>query len=144
MSGTNGEVSFKPVQVPRAAQAAKAERDAPLVQRVGQPEKGKLDQAPGGVANVTFSLDAWYQLTKLRVEDIPTDGTAPKVVWQLVGKSLPLNSLLYGVDPEGMKPLVSGASAEHLVAGVPYRLILQAGRRRGTNNFTTVPLTLPE
>ena len=110
------------------------------VERVGLPETGKIDQAPGGVANVTFSLDAWYQLTRIRVEDLPVDGTPPNVVWHLVGKSLPLNSLLYGRAPEGMKPLVQGANPEPLKPEVPYRLIVEAGRRRGTNGFRTTEL----
>lgn len=115
-----------------------------MVDRVGRPEKGAIDQAPGGVANVTFSLDNWYQLTRVRVEDVPADGTAPNVAWQLVGKSLPLNSLLYGRNPEGMKPLLAEAKAEPLKAGVPYRLIVEAGRRRGTNDFKTVEVTATE
>ena len=110
------------------------------LERIGRPEKGAIDQAPGGVANVTFSLDNWYSLTRIRVEDVPVDGTAPRIVWQIAGKSRPANSLLYGRNPEGMKPLVPGATAEPLQAGVPYRLILEAGRRRGTANFKTTPV----
>ena len=126
----------------RAKEQAKPPRVKPgeEYERVGLPEKGGIDQAPGGVANVTFSLDDWYQLTRLRVEDVPADGTAPNVVWQLVGKSLPLDSLLYNRVPTGMKPLVEGANAEPLKPGVPYRLIVEAGRRRGTNYFQTVEL----
>lgn len=107
---------------------------------VDVPDWGKVDQSPGGVANVTFSLDSRYTLTALRVEDQPADGSAPKVVWGLTGKSLPTSTLLYGRDPQGMKPLTPGAKAEPLVAGVPYRLIVEAGRRRGTNNFKTTPI----
>ena len=78
-------------------------------------------------------------LTALRVEDVPADGSAPKVLWRLAGKSRPTRSLLYGRDPEGLKPVVPGATAELLKAGVPYRLFLAAGRRRGTNDFKTMP-----
>ena len=108
-------------------------------QRVRLPDWGAIDQAPGGVANVTFSLDGAYALTTLRVQDVPADGSPPKVVWQLAGKSLPTSSLLYGRDPQGMKPVMPGTKAEALTAGVPYRLIIEAGRRRGTNSFTTTP-----
>ena len=86
-----------------------------------------------------MAIRRWYELTAIRVEDVPVDGTAPKVIWRLAGKSAPLNSLLYGRDPVGMKPLAAG-TAQPLVPGAPYRLIVEAGRRRGTNNFTTVPL----
>jgi hypothetical protein len=108
-------------------------------QRVRLPDWGEIDQAPGGVANVTFSFDGAYRLTALRVQDVPADGSPPRVVWQLAGKSLLTSSLLYGRDPQGMKPVLPGTKAEVLTAGVPYRLIIEAGRRRGTNSFTTIP-----
>jgi len=108
-------------------------------ERVRLPDWGAIDQAPGGVANVTFSFDGAYTLTALRVQDVPADGSPPRVVWQLAGKSLRTSSLLYGRDPQGMKPVLPGTKAEALTAGVPYRLIIEAGRRRGTNSFTTIP-----
>jgi hypothetical protein len=108
-------------------------------ERVRLPDWGAIDQAPGGVANVTFSLDGAYTLTALRVQDVPADGSPPRVVWQLAGKSQRTSSLLYGRDPQGMKPVLPGSKAEALTAGVPYRLIIEAGRRRGTNSFTTIP-----
>ena len=80
--------------------------------RASSPVGGLTYAAPGGVANVTFSMDGSYQLTKLRVEDVPADGSAPKVVWRLAGKSVPTSVFLYGRDPEGMKPLVLGALPE--------------------------------
>jgi len=112
----------------------------PPIERIGQPDKGVIDPAPGGAANVTFSLDSIYQLTRLRVEDLPADGTPPKIVWEATGKSRPTRSLLYGRVPAGMKPAGTATNAEPLMAGVPYRLIVEAGRRRGTNRFTTTAL----
>lgn len=117
------------------AQARPAHANAP---RAEHPELGTLDQAPGGVANVTFSLDARYRLTRIRVEDVPADGSAPQLMWEVVGKSHPLNSLLYGRVPQGMKSLPEGSGAEPLKPGVPYRLILESGRHRGTNHFRTI------
>src|SRR5262245_48702850 len=55
------------------------------VRRVPLQEWGLIDPSPGGVANVTFSLDDMYSLTALRVEDVPANGEAPRVVWQLTG-----------------------------------------------------------
>jgi len=103
-----------------------------------------LEQAPGGVANVSFALDGWYQLTRVWVEDVPSDGSKSHVAWSLVGKSIPVNWLIYGHQPEGMRPILPGSPAENLQAGVPYRLILQAGRRRGTNDFRTIDLNPPQ
>ncbi|MCI0534114.1 MAG: hypothetical protein L0Z50_02685 [Verrucomicrobiales bacterium] len=107
--------------------------------RVRLQDWGLIDPSPGGVANVSFSLDDRYSLTALRVEDVPANGAAPKVVWQLAGKSQPTHALLYGRNPEGMKPVTTNAIAEPLVAGAPYRLIVESGRRRGTNYFSTAP-----
>jgi hypothetical protein len=121
--------------------AHKAESNGPEVDRVGRPDNGSIDQAPNGVANVTFSLDGWYRITRVRVEDVPADGSVPNVLWQLAGKSVPMNSLLYGREPEGLKPLVNGSTPEPLKPGVPYRLILESGRRRGTNDFRTTALS---
>jgi hypothetical protein len=114
------------------------------IELIGRPEKGSIDQSPAGVANVTFSLDDWYSLTEVKVQDVPADGSKPQVLWQLVGKSRPVNSLLYGREPSGMRPLLQGSTPEPLKAGVPYRLIVQSGRRRGTNDFRTTELHLSQ
>lgn len=111
--------------------------------RARLPEWGEIGDAPGGVANVTFTLDGPYQLTALRVQDVPADGSAPKTLWELVGNSVPTSSLLYGRVPRGMKPSKPEAVAVPLDAGAPYRLIVEAGRRRGTNSFTTRPADMP-
>jgi hypothetical protein len=121
------------------SKAAKKAQE-PALDRIGRPDKSIFDPTVGGPAPVTFSFDAWYKLTRVRVEDVPVDGSTPKVMWELVGQSLPTESLLYRRVPPGMRPLVAGSDAEPLVPGAPYRLIIEAGRRRGTNNFTTVEL----
>ncbi len=113
-------------------------------ERIAPPEKGAIDPAPGGAANVTFSFDAFYELTHVRVEDVPADGTPPKLQWELVGKSRPTRSLLYNRVPEGMQVRGGQTNAEALIPGVPYRLLLEAGRRRGTNLFSTTALRAPE
>lgn len=108
--------------------------------RARLPQWGEIGDAPGGVANVTFTLDAPYQLTALRVQDVPADGSAPRVIWDLVGRSVPMSSLLYGRVPQGMRFAKPGeTNAAPLNPGAPYILILEAGRRRGTNAFTTRP-----
>lgn len=95
----------------------------------------------GATANVTFSLDDYYALTSIHVEDVPADGSKPTIMWHLKGKSQPVKAFIYGKDVEGMAPIAKGVAAEPLIAGVPYRLIIQAGRRRGTNEFTTALVT---
>jgi hypothetical protein len=110
----------------------------PMV-RLKPAGEAPLREADGDVAHVSFSLDDAYRLTHLQVEDVPVDGTSPKTLWLLKGKSVPLRSLIYGRDPEGMVPVLPGSVAEPLKPGVPYRLVIEAGRHRGTNTFTTVP-----
>lgn len=112
---------------------------AEAARRARLPVWGEVEQSLGGSANVTFSLDTAYELTALRVEDVPSDGSVPRVLWQLTGKSRPTRSLLYGRDPEGL----TGAKATPLTPGAPYRLIVEAGRRRGTNQFTTLRVAAP-
>ena len=114
------------------------------VELIAQPAKGRIDPAPGGAANVTFGFDASYQLTRVRVEDRPVDGTPPTVLWELEGKSRPTRSLLYGRVPAGMTAVGTPTNGQRLIPGVPYRLLVEAGRRRGTNHFTTVALGPPE
>jgi hypothetical protein len=140
------KVKVEPGQTQAVVMVVKTNRPAPVdpLERVGQPEKGTIDPAPGGVANVTFTFDGIYQLTRIRVEDVPADGSRPKVFWQLTGKSHPLNSLLYSRDPEGMQPILAGAKAEPLLPEVPYRLYIQAGRRKGSVDFKTVAIAAPQ
>lgn len=108
--------------------------------RARLPEWGEIGDAPGNVANVTFTLDAPYQLTALRVQDLPADGSPPRTMWSVTGQSVPTSSLLYGRMPKGMHLVKTNEPAIPLNAGAPYRLIVEAGRRRGTNNFTTRPM----
>lgn len=129
-----GEVVVVRTNVPKTNHLTSVD----LGRRARLPDWGEIDQAPGGSANVTFSLDASYVLTALRVEDVPSDGSAPRVLWQLAGKSAPTRSLLYGRDPSGMVPTRPGVKPEPLTPGAPYRLVIEAGRRRGTNSFTTL------
>lgn len=107
--------------------------------RVRLPDWGEIDQGPGGAANVTFGLDDAYALTSLRVEDVPADGSQPKILWELTGRSAPTRSLLYGRVPPGMKPTHPETGAQPLTPGAPYRLVIRAGRRQGTHSFRTAP-----
>lgn len=107
--------------------------------RARLPEWGEIGEAPGNVANVTFTLDAPYELTRLMVQDVPTDGSLPRVLWDLVGRSVPTSSLLYGRMPKGMKPATPESELVPLTPGVPYRLVVEAGRRKGVHAFTTRP-----
>jgi len=108
-----------------------------VARRARLPEWGEIGNAPGNVANVTFTLDAPYPITSLKVQDIPSDGSAPQIVWELTGRSVPTSSLLYGRVPKGMQPTSTHPTLIPLNAGAPYELIVESGRRKGTNRFTT-------
>jgi hypothetical protein len=125
------------VLTPVAGQPTPTETRRPLPP-TGPPEASPLVEPANGVAHVTFSLDARYSLTSLRVLEVGPDGSRGRIVWDLKGKSRPLNGLIYGRNPAGMEPTTPDALAASLEPGTLYRLEVAAGRRKGTNVFQTV------
>jgi hypothetical protein len=132
------------IQQPRFGRKVKATKTGPdgAVQpdtapvRVEESRSG-LPEPANGVAHVTFSLDDRYSLTSIRVFEVAPDGGRGKMIWDLSGKSRPLNSLIYGMSPAGMVAAGEG-TAQPLDAGMQYRLEVAAGRRKGTNVFRTI------
>jgi hypothetical protein len=100
---------------------------------------GKAAEPANGVAYVTFSLDDRYALTALKVVEVRADGAPGRIMWNLQGKSHPLNGLIYGMKaPPGMVPVSDEGAAAPLEAGIQYRIEVASGRRKGTNVFQTV------
>lgn len=94
--------------------------------------------APDDPLPITFGLDQDWKLTGLRVTPLTEISNArPTVVWNLSSKSgsAPTRGFLYGDDITGMQP-VAGVPAGRLKPGTAYRLALEAGRARGTVDFT--------
>ncbi|HEY3861669.1 MAG TPA: hypothetical protein VGO59_07265 [Verrucomicrobiae bacterium] len=92
---------------------------------------------------VFFALNDGFKLTS--VEVIPfEDGkfnSASRPVWHLISdsNSVPTRAFRYGQPIRGMKPAVKNTQADALEPGVTYRLLLEAGRVKGTVDFSTRP-----
>ncbi|HTI71199.1 MAG TPA: hypothetical protein VMF06_14615 [Candidatus Limnocylindria bacterium] len=113
-------------------------------QPLPKPEAPLVDPAPGGVAYVTFSLDDFYQVDFLRVWEITSTNSEPRMIWSLKGKSSrPLNSLLYGRVPDGLVPQIA-PDAETLKPNTSYKLEIRAGRHHGDVLFNTAAIPTPE
>lgn len=126
------------IQPPRFGRRPRSPESTPPTTPSQPTSNGKLTDPPNGAAHVTFSLDASYSLTALKVIRLETEGQPRRVVWELKGRTPPIRALIYGNDPGGLKPLQPSQRAEPLQAGIPYQLEVTAGRRKGTNSFQTV------
>lgn len=99
----------------------------------------RVEAVSNGAGNVTFALHKPYKLTSVQVvalAEIQTNKYAHPV-WHLISKegSAPADGFAYGFPVPGMSPAVAGAEPERLEPGVEYRLLVEAGSLRGTNDF---------
>ena len=107
------------------------------IEHTVRPSPASVAGMPG--VSVSFSLHKDYKLTSVQVTPIaggrPDGSTHP--VWHLVSKkgSAPTDGFAYGFPLKGMEPLVPGATPEALQPGIKYRLVVQAGSVKGTNDF---------
>jgi hypothetical protein len=94
---------------------------------------------------VVFGFDRKLKLTSLKVIPVSEIETNkyPHPIWDLVAttNSVPIADFAYGMRIPGMRPRVPGATADPLEPGVNYRLLIQAGRLKGEQDFVPVPLT---
>lgn len=102
---------------------------------------GTAEKEFAGVYPVIFNFDAQYTLTSIRVEEAtPAEGQPPKILWHLRSRkgSNPVKAVLYGRDLENMDPVPGSPNPPAtLQSGKPYRMIVEAGRRRGETTFST-------
>ena len=108
----------------------------------GQGQKVDLTTRPP--ESVSFAFPKTYQLTSvcvLSLDDTSTNGHAP-ALWHLVSKSgsAPVKGLSYGLPVEGMTNYLELGGPDPLQPGGRYRLIVEAGSYRGTNDFS-LPLS---
>jgi len=94
---------------------------------------------------VVFGFDRKIKLKSLKVipvSDIETN-KYPHPVWDLVAatNSVAITEFAYGMRVPGMQPRVQGATADPLVPGISYRLIIDAGGLKAEHDFVPVPLT---
>jgi hypothetical protein len=114
---------------------------------LGRPEQIQINvverpfipnPAPGDVLPLVFGLDRDRKLTALRITPLTeVSNRTPKSVWNLTSKSgsEPVRGFTFADEIPGMK-LATGSKPVPLVAGVPYRLAIEAGTARGQTDFT--------
>jgi hypothetical protein len=89
--------------------------------------------------SVTFSLHNDYRLTSVQVVSAAEARTNQyaRRFWHLVCTTgtPPVNAISYGNRIPGMTSSVPGAVAEPLQPGVDYRLLVEAGSFKGSNDF---------
>lgn len=90
--------------------------------------------------NINFGMDHEYQLTSVKVvplSELKTNKYAHPV-WELTSESnsFPTQAFSYGGHIRGMHPVVKGATPDPLTANVPYRLLIEAGAKKGQHDFT--------
>ena len=94
---------------------------------------------------VFFVFDRKLKLTSLKVIPVSEIETNkyPHPIWDLVAasNSVPVMEFAYGMRIPGLRPRVNGATADPLVPGVNYRLLIQAGHLKAEHDFTPVART---
>ena len=106
---------------------------------------GKRADSTGRPAeSVTFAFLKNFRLTSVCVFSLDNADASGNnhTLWHLVSKSgsQPVNGLAYGTPVAGMNDFLSAFPAEPLQPGGHYRLIVEAGVYKGTNDFT-LPLS---
>jgi len=100
---------------------------------------GRVDTTGKQINNITFSLHKDYRLTSVQVIPAAEARTNRQAhaLWSLASKkgSAPVNAISYGTPIEGMAPLSAFVEVEPLEPGVEYRLFVEAGSIKGTNDF---------
>jgi hypothetical protein len=90
---------------------------------------------------VAFMLDGKYQLTMLKVITVADAKTNkyPRPIWHMISdsSSQPTKIINYGERIRGMKPSVPKGRPEPLQPNIPYRLMIEAGERKGQVDFLT-------
>jgi len=96
---------------------------------------------------VAFMLDGKYQLTALKVITVADAKTNkyPVPIWHMISdsSSQPTKIIEYGKRIRGMKPSVPKGRPQPLQANIPYRLLIEAGERKGHVDFQTKEVVDP-
>jgi hypothetical protein len=115
----------------RPARAGSGRRNRPVADAATDP--------------IFFGFDRKLKLTSLKVVPLSEIETNkyPHPICYLVSdsNSVPLAEWSYAWLIRGMRPAVKGASPDPLEPGVPYRLIIEAGKRKAEHDFVPNPRT---
>ncbi len=111
----------------------------PIISISARPrlERGAKDAPPRYA--VSFNFDSRCELTQVKVvavTELETNKYA-RAYWHLISdtNSAPVKGLIYGDNVKGMKPKIPKMKAEPLQPGNKYRLLIEAGDRRGQIDF---------
>jgi hypothetical protein len=89
--------------------------------------------------NLIFGVRPQTRLTELKVVPLAVFETNKNAVavWHLVSdsNSIPVKTFFYGEHIAGMRPAISGDSADALETNVTYRMFITAGRVKGQHDF---------
>jgi hypothetical protein len=100
----------------------------------------RFDPGDKAGGDVTFTLHGDYRLTSVQVVPLTEFKTNRYAhpLWHLVSKSgsSRVDGFAYGAAIAGMTPEVATAEPESLEPGVQYRLLIEAGSLKGTNDFS--------
>jgi|SRR5208282_4473601 len=112
--------------------------------RLGFGRRGR-GAAAADTDPIFFAFDRKVRLRTLKVIPISEIETNkyPHPVWELVSdsNSVPITEWSYGWPIRGMRPPVKGATPDPLEPGVPYRLLVEAGKLKGHEDFVPEPAT---
>src|SRR2546426_4932930 len=119
-----------------------------IIPQIRPGRASNIPRSPGApaVSQVSLAMDGKYRLTRVKVvsaEDYATNKYA-NPLWHLISdsNSIPTKAIVYGLAIKGMKPATPRSRPEPLLPGVPYIMMVEAGKIRAPTNFYT-PLTLP-
>lgn len=93
----------------------------------------------GGTRAVVFYLDPAYPMTRIKVMTAAdAQSTHPHALWELVPDNKPVTKteFIYGENIPGMKPLITGSTAEKLEPNTKYFLLVNFAKNvRGECTF---------
>jgi len=95
-----------------------------------------------------FVLDQPYRLTAVKVVVLDPSGVKAvgSPVWHLVtqSNSNPVTVFRYGANINGMRPAETNTRALPLTNNLHYRLLVEAGKTKGSHDFTLTDEDYPE
>jgi hypothetical protein len=103
-----------------------------------RPDDSKVDP-------VMFGFEHRLKLTSLKVipmSDLETN-KYPHPIWHLISdsNSVPTKEFVYGFPIPGMRPAIKGTSADALVPGEKYRLLIETAAQKAEHDFAPVART---
>ena len=93
----------------------------------------------GRFGEINFTLGNLYQLTDVKVVSVSEleSNKYALPVWELKSdsNSVPTKLFSYGARIRGMKPAIANTQPQPLVAGMTYRLFIEAGSLKAQHDF---------